>query len=307
VTSLSGRSALAGQLAATALVAALAGAAHHRAAGRRDALPATEDVVYLPSSRALRVGSLGHTELAADLVFLRTTIYFASAFVGTRNYDWLDQHVDTVNALDPDFRTPYLFASRATMYNGLPITNREVEASSHFLEAGLSRFPNDWELAFSLGCNYLFELKSDDPKQKEAWRRIGARWIRRAAIAGGGPPWLNGLATSVMSKQGETEAAIRYLEEAYLTAQDDATREEIRRLLVAKRASAVDGLQRAEEDFHKRWNAAMPYAPPDLFVVIGDPPPGRLDLPSLSADEVLEAEARATAEEAAGGREVAPR
>jgi hypothetical protein len=157
-----------------------------------------------------------------------------------------------------------------------------------------------------LGCNYLFELQTTDPKQKEAWRRSGGRWIRRAAVAGGGPPWLAGLAVRVMSEQGEQEAAIHYLEEAYLTAPDDATREEIGRLLAVKQKSAVAGIERAAADFQKRWHAAMPYAPPDLYVLIGDPPSPRLDLAALTRDEVLEAEASASADEAARDREAGP-
>jgi hypothetical protein len=283
-------------IAVAAACAIGAGFAHRESSRRRDALPDSDDLVYLPRPTALRASSLGHTELAADLVFIRAVIYFASQFVGTRNYDWLDDHIDAANFLDPDFRAPYLFASRATMYNGLPITNRSVQSSNHFLEAGLRRFPGDWELSFALGCNYLFELQTDDPAQKEAWRRTGGRWIRHAAIAGGGPAWLAGLAAKIMSEEGEVEASIRYLEEAYLTAQDDKARDEIQRLLAIKRAGDVQRLAAARDAFTAGWQRTLPYGPPDLYVLIGDPPSPRLDLPFLTADPVLEADARAAAE-----------
>ncbi len=277
-----------------ALVAA-AGLCQHAAGERRARFPAVDDLVYLPSPGALRVASLGHGELGADLVFLRTIVYFSGSFVGSRDFGWLPGHLDTAIALDPDFRAPYLFGSRATMYNGNPITNESVRLSSHFLEEGLRRFPNDWEMAFALGCNYIFELKSDDPKQREAWRREGGRWIRRAAIAGGGPPWLAGLAARIMSEEGQVEASLRYLEEAYLTAPDERARDEIGRLLQAKRREGFAKLQAAGEAFARAHRRTLPYAPADLFVAVGEPPAPRMDLAWLARDEVLDAEAREAA------------
>jgi hypothetical protein len=285
-------------LAAVAAFLALAGAtglAHHETAARRESFPVVEDLVYLPSAPSLRLVSLGHTEMVADLVFLQTLLYFSASLTGTRNYDWLDPHLDTVIALDPDFRLPYIFGSRATMYNGNEITNRSVESSNHFLEAGLQRFPNDWELSFALGCNYIFELQTNNPKQKEAWRRTGGRWIRHAAIAGGGPPWLANLAAKIMSEEGQAEASERYLEEAYLTASDEKAKEELGRLLAARRRENFQRLAAAGKAFEESWQRTLPYAPGDLFVAIGAPGSPRLDLPFLSRDAVLEADAREAA------------
>ncbi len=277
-------------IGATLFLLTTAGLSHHAAVVSRNRFPVLEDLVYLPSANALRAVSLGHRELAADLIFLRTVVFFGSALVTTKNYSWLDQHLDTVVDLDPAFRSAYLFGSRATMYNGKEITRRSIESSNHFLEAGLKRFPNDWEFAFSLGCNYLFEMHSDDPHQKEVWRRIGGRWIRHAAISGGGPSWLPNLAAKLMSEEGQVEASIRYLEEAYLTAQDDAARTEIGNLLAAKRKSSIARLAQAGEDFRRSWKATLPYASPDLFAVVGPALSPRLDIAHLTRNAVLDAD-----------------
>jgi len=286
--------------AAIAFVA-LAGACglvHHAATVERARSPAEPDLVYLPSERALRIASLGHTELVADLIYLRTVVHFGGELGGAHDFAWLPGQLDAAIALDPDWRAPYLFGSRATMYNGTPITNDGVRASSHFLEEGLRRFPNDWEMAFSLGCNYIFELRTDDAGERERWRRTGGQWIRHAAIAGGGPPWLPGLAARIMSEEGEVEASLRYLEEAYLTASDEKAREEIGRLLRAKRKEGFARLQAAGETFAREWRQTLPYAPADLFVAIGEPPPQRMDVAFLAADQILEADARAALDEA---------
>ena len=76
------------------------------------------------------------------------------------------------------------------MYNGRPITNGAVMMSNHFLERGVRQFPDDWELPFMLGCNYLFELKTEDPKAARRVpahrRRVGAprRHRRWRAVVG---------------------------------------------------------------------------------------------------------------------------
>jgi hypothetical protein len=264
-------------------LALAAGAAHRGATRLRAAFPAEADQAFLPRPSVLRTLAVGHTEAMADLVFLRTITYYTSEFFGARRYDWFRRHVDAVNALDPYYRTPYLFAARATLYNGNAIGNDDVRLSSHFLEEGLKVFPNDWEMAFALGCNYLFELRPADTHERDAWRRIGGDWVRRAAIDGGGPPWLANLAATIMSQEGQLDAALRYLEEAYLNAEDDKTRDEVGRLLAAKRQSSIEQLAAARKAFTDGWKHTLPYGPAELYVLVGEPPPARLDLGWLVA------------------------
>lgn len=266
---------------------------HSQAQGRRTAFPREEDTYDLPRTSVLHHLALGHDELVADLVFIRTVNYFGAELLGSRRYEWLRPHLDTVIALDPHFRAAYLFGSRAAMYNGLPITNERVWESSHFLEAGLAVFPHDWELAFTLGCNYLNELTTQDPQERARWRRIGGGWIRRAAIAGGGPPWLPNLAATILTEAGEVEAAIRYLEEAYLTTDEEASREQILRLLAAKRRAQQKHLEQARDEFATRWKRSLPYVPGDLFILIGEAPPRRMDVPFLLRDPVTPEEPQA--------------
>ena len=284
--------------AATVLVA-LTALAYRGAAGARDGFPPEQDLVFLPRANVLRAMSLGHPEAMADLVFIRTITYFGTQLVAaTKDFGWLEAHLDTVAALDPRFRTAYVFGGHAAMYNGKPITNHDVLLSSHFLAAGLKEFPDDWQLAFMLGCNYLFEMKTDDAAQKEAWRRVGSEYIRRAALAGksGAPPWLPSLAATLMTKEGQLDAALRYLEEAYLTASDDRTRDEVGRLLAAKRKSAFEGLAQVRDTFVAGWQKNFPYAPADFYVLAGEPPSPRLDWRWLAAESatgrLIEASAR---------------
>jgi hypothetical protein len=253
------------------------------ARSRRARFPAGEDVLYLPRPSALRAMSLGHPELMADLVFVRGLVYFGTQLEEKGEYRWLENYLDTITQLDPQWKTPYRWAGVATMYNGRPITNDMVKLSNHFLELGVRQFPDDWELPFMLGCNYLFELKTDDPKQREEWRRIGGDWVRQAAIVGGAPSWVPLLAATIMREEGQEEAAVRHLEEVYVSTQDERTREEIRNRLLSLHAT-ID-LAREEREraaFEAAWKQTLPYAPADLFVAIGPPRPPRMDVAALS-------------------------
>jgi hypothetical protein len=275
------------------IVFALLGAAalvQNLALERRSHFAAEEDVLFLPRSSALRALSLGHHELMADLVVIRALVYFGAQLTEKGDFRWFENYLQTAVELDPTWRAPYKWAGVATMYNGKAITNKSVLLSSHFLELGVKQFPSDWELAFMLGCNYLFELHSDDPAQRDAWQRQGADWVRHAAVVGGAPSWVPLLAATIMKKEGQDEAAVRHLEEVYLTTQDEKTRAEIKNRLVALKAKldfATEERDRAA--FIKAWKDNLPYAPADFFIIDGARRSPRMDLrelaPSVDFDE----------------------
>ncbi len=255
---------------------------------RRAEFPADQDALFLPRSSALRAMSLGHSELTADLVVLRALIYFGTELSRRGDFRWLANYLQTAVDLDPAWRAPYKWAGVATMYNGRPITNDMVMVSSRFLAEGVQQFPSDWELPFMLGCNYLFELHPADPTQAEGWRRQGAEWIRRAAIVGGAPAWVPLLAATIMHKEGQDEAAVRHLEEVYVTTEDERTREQVKNRLISLKAKLDFSKEESERAaFQKEWKETLPYAPSDFFVAVGARRSPRLDLAELARNPVL--------------------
>jgi hypothetical protein len=270
-------------VAGVLLLALGAVTAQNAALARRAQFPAGEDVLYLPRPPALKALLLGHGELAADLVFIRALVYFGTQFQQKGEYRWLENYLDTITALDPRWKTPYVWAGVATMYNGKTIDNHAVEMSSRFLERGARQFPDDWQLPFMLACNYLFELHSDDAQQKEEWRRIGGEWIRHAADVGGAPSWVPLLSATIMRQEGRDEAAVHHLEEVYLSTQDERARQDIRNQLGALH-SRLDLVREARERraFELAWRRTLPYASQDLFVAVGAPRPPRMDWQALS-------------------------
>jgi hypothetical protein len=262
----------------------------HVALDRRARFRAEDDLLFLPRASAIRLMSLGHTELAADLVFIRAIIYFGSQFQSKGEYKWLDNYLQTIVELDPKFRTPYRWAGVASIYNGREITNESVMLSNHFLELGVKQFPSDWELAFMLGCNYLFELKTDDPEQKKLWREIAGDWIRRAALHGNAPAWVPLLAATIMREEGKEEAAVHHLEEVYVSTQDEKTRAELRnRLISLKSKLDLKSAERDRSEFDKAHADNLPYTPPDFFALIGPRRPPIMDWRALVRHPVLDA------------------
>src|SRR5262249_25240372 len=182
---------------------------------------------------------------------------------------------------------PYKWAGVVTMYNGRVITNDMVRASNHYLELAIERFAKDWEFPFMLGCNYLHELKTNDPNQRAAWRRMGGEYVRRAAVLGGGPSWLPLLAATIFTREGETDLAIRHLEEVYASSEDPRVREQIKfRLMAFKRQTDAERIDERRARLERDWRAWAPYAPLDLFVLLGDPPRD-VDLRTLLAAPLL--------------------
>jgi hypothetical protein len=268
---------------AIAAVVAITLVAQEHAVKLRANIPAEDDLLLLPTPGSLRVMSLRHTELMADLIFVRALIYFGDQMVHlahkeTAHYRWIENYLDTIVTLDPYFKTVYRWAGTATMYNGTDITNESVEISNRLLARGAERFPDDWELSFMLGANYLYELKTKDPAQRAAWDETGASYVERAAATASGPTWLPTLAATLLTRQGKTELAIRHLQESYLLTQDEKLKTEIRnKLLSLTSKAAIADIEAERAQFDAAWKQHAPYVPSDFFVIMGAPSAPRLD------------------------------
>jgi hypothetical protein len=261
---------------------------HEGAVRDRQHLPPEQDLHYLPEPAAMRAMSLGYTELGADLVWIRQIIYFGDEFTKRGDFRFLDRYLRTALTLDPNFRRLYAWAGISYSASGVQVTNAMVRQSNEFLEMGLERFPNDWELNFMLGVNYVHELQSSDPKQKQAFKLKGAEHLRRAALAGGGPAWLPVLVATILTKGGEAEAAIRHLEEILFTTDDEAVRTHVSNKLKQLRREALPEMERFRDRFQERWRAGLGYAPADLYVLLGDPP-AEVPTATLAIPEVMRA------------------
>jgi hypothetical protein len=248
----------------------------------RGAWPPEADTFYLPSSKTLRLLSLGHHELAADLVAARGNVYFGTQILSKGEQRWLTRYVNTAADLDPHFHRVYLAGAAMIIYNGKTIQPSAVLDAVALLERAAVTFPLDWEVKFQLGFNYLFELpklvSADDPRVP-GWRQRGVEALRQAALFQGVPDWLPNLVARVLTKGGRDEMAIRHLEQAYAVASSEEAREQIRWKLMALKG---EQFSRQLEEEHRRFLQMVkdryPYAPEAFSVIAGPRQPRGVDL-----------------------------
>lgn len=254
-----------------------------QASALRATWPPEADTYYLPSSRTLRLASLGHHELAADLVAARGNVYFGTQIMTKGQQRWLSQYVNTAADLDPHFHRIYLAGAAMLVYNGKTITPETVLEASALLERATAVFPLDWEIKFQLGFNYLFELPklvSADDARVADWRQRGVEALRQAALFQGIPDWLPNLVARMLTKSGGDEMAIRHLEQAYAVASSEEARAQIRYKLKELRG---EQFYRQLEEEHRRFEKMLqdryPYAPDAFSVIAGPRRPRAVELP----------------------------
>ena len=255
------------------VLVAVAGLCLRRAQGLRAAWPPEADTFYLPPSAALRVASLGHTELLADLIHARANVYFGTQLHTRMPTKWLANYLHSAIDLDPQFQRLYLAGAAMLIYNGQRITPDMVLAAIEVMARGRKAFPFDWELPFQMGFNYLFELPQDageDDPRVPGWRQQGVELLRQAALYEQVPYYVPTLVARMLTKSGGDDLAIRHLEQAYAVATNHEAREQIRNKLVAMRAQRLS--QQLEENlqaFEQMVADRIPGSPEAFALVVG--------------------------------------
>lgn len=264
-------------LPATVVTMACLAAAHlglARANRLRETWPPEADTFYLPPSSALKVASLGHNELAADLIHARANVYFGTQMHARVPTKWLANYLHVAIDLDPRFQRMYLAGAAMLIYNGQRITPDMVLASIGVLERGQKAFPFEWEYPFQIGFNYLFELPQDageDDPRVPGWRQKGVDYLRQAALYEGVPYYIPSLVARMLTKQGGDELAIRHLEQAYAVATNPDARTQIRNKLIALHAQrSSTELEEGLRTYKRMIAARFPYAPEAFSVITGE-------------------------------------
>lgn len=169
---------------------------------------------FLPPAKALRLAVLDFDNLAADLIWVKTILYFSEQFMGRRDFRYLERLLNLITDLDPRFEKAYIWASAAFVYNGNLIRRANIEASNRILLKGWDyyneslvkwRISDDfWRIPFSIGFNYAIELRD---KVK------GAPYLRAASMFPQTPEYMRTMAATFLRKSGDYVGALDALEE----------------------------------------------------------------------------------------------
>lgn len=164
----------------------------------RSAVERSSDLFYLPKGDYAKWATLGYRQAAADLIWLKAIQHFGERKQTAQGYRWAYHAVDVVTDLDPQFSFAYLVAGTI-----LGIWAGQVEESISILTKGMQHNPTVWQLPFTVGYDYYFELCD---------AATAARYFRIAATLPGSPQYLPKLAARMTVEGSGPDAALEFLE-----------------------------------------------------------------------------------------------
>lgn len=149
-----------------------------------------------PQARHL---ALGYGNLAADIYWMRTVVYFGSQRLATagaiKTYELLYPMLDLVTALDPDFKAAYRFGA-IFLTEAYPDGPGRPDQALALLQRGIERQPDSWEYMHDTAFVHYWWMNDN---------ASAAAWFTRAAAVPGAPAWLQPLAATTLAEGGDRE------------------------------------------------------------------------------------------------------
>jgi hypothetical protein len=219
--------------------------------------------------------SLGHREALAGLIWLRALIYFGDEIHHRGQVQHLYRYTDAMLALDPWFKKVYQWVSSCALYRTGVVGTADARRAIGYLERGVRLFPDDGELAWTLGATYLYELQPLLPKAERADAKLRAMdHLRVAARLGAGPPWLVLSTATELGRLGQREQQIAHLQEVYDQVSDPGVKQQIElRLAQLRNAAFAEALRRSHEELEVARKRDFPYLDRELYLLVGPRPP----------------------------------
>ena len=196
-----------------------------------------EEVLYIPSPKAIKRLSLGYDGLLADIYWTRAVQYFGNKHnVGAENFNLLAPLLEITTALDPHLVVAYEYGSNFLAPqppNGAGMPDRAIKLD----EFGIRNNPDEWRLYYDLGFIYYTELH-DYAHAADAFSR-GSR-VPHAH------PFLKILAGQMAEHAGDLQTARAMWSLTYDTAQEKSIRANaaahLRALQVDEDVSALEAV-----------------------------------------------------------------
>jgi tetratricopeptide (TPR) repeat protein len=244
---------------------------------RYHAVKRRADVYALPSAEQTVVMSLGWRNAAADLVFAHVLVSYGIHIQEKLRFEFVGDYLETVNELDPRFRAPYRYADTLLTLGSVKPRPADFYRARKILERGMKERPYDAELWTQAGqfMAYLAPTAFDDPAVKQEWRLAGARYMARGCEMIGNNenvPYHCITAATLLSKAGEREATIRFLERVLMVVDDENVRS-IALSYLQKTAGEQqrDEVQWRAERFADLWRSDLSFLGKDGLLAVGPP------------------------------------
>ena len=178
---------------------------------RRDAFMRAEQLAYLPKGESLRLAVLGYRQLAADVIWLQAVQHIGGKGASQQGNSWTYHAVDVVTDLDPKFIPAY----QATgVFLGVLVGHHDEAIA--ILTKGMRHNPEVWQLPFLAG--YIAYYERCDAV-------AGSQFIQAAAQVPGAPAYLPKLAARMTMENGNSDAALEFLDRFSRSVSDERLRE----------------------------------------------------------------------------------
>ena len=269
------------QLVLLAAAFGVAFSARGKAVSLHASIAADDDTYYLPPPNWMRAMSLGYNEAAADLIWVKTVVYFGRSLktpTGDATERYSQNYLLIAAALDPRFHRLYTDGSTLALFQSSGVvTERSVNDAIKILERGTEVFPDDGEIFFSLGYMHYYEmrpflLKNEDPSKAEYHRTLGSQLIARSALMKNAPSYAALISNTLLSQEGLDDLLVEHLK-ARLTME---TNPDVRKVLAVKLRhelgkAAIRDIARTDQ-LVAEWRKKIPYIPFDFYLVIRSEP-----------------------------------
>ena len=183
-----------------------------------------EDVLYIPSAKALRRMSLGYNGLMADIYWTRAVQYFGWKHKHReRDYSLLYPMLDITTQLDPQLIVAYRFGATFLAQNP-PDGAGQPDKAIELVERGIQNNYDDWRLYYDLGFLQAMELHD---------YAAAAKAFDRGSKVPGAHPFLRVIAAAMAQHGGDLETARMMWQTTLETTDDPMIRQNAQRHLRA--------------------------------------------------------------------------
>lgn len=238
----------------------------------------TSDIHLLPPPHEVVVMSLGYRSALADLLWAQVLVGQGLRTIDRRRYDTVADLIDTINELDPEFREPYLLADALINLQVTAAQREDILRTRVIVERGTRNRPLDPEIWRTAGQFVAFTGPGTlikDPTERELWRRDGAKLLARAAELGGDAGqlgWSAVASASILSRQGERDAAIRLIQRTLAVTEDEELRERLQLQLQALIGEQkVEAYKRRQLELLELSRHDVPFVGKTTLHVLGPP------------------------------------
>jgi tetratricopeptide (TPR) repeat protein len=235
------------------------------------------DVYELPSPDQVVAMSLGYRSALADFLFANVLVWHGIHFEEKRRLEFAADYLETIALLDPTFRETYYYGDTLITMQPVKPRHEDYVRARALLEQGLKARPTDTELWLSAGqfIAYVAAPWLEDPKEKAAWKLAGARVLAHACELVGSNeniPYNCISAAGLLSRGGEREARIQFLQRVLAVSDDEAIRDKALEFLEqALGQRSQEELRARENALRTTWRADLPFVDLTTELVLGPP------------------------------------